>query len=163
MQYFHIISWVSMLGGVFGAPSAELKQFGMPNSKAVMQRDDVGIPLCHVQNFPSAPIKVLKEEAYSELYGNGTVEVIVSIGFCRQVWCNHGAAVWVCNDNDLGYFEGSIIRIADLMNTCIDPCHDADNDDMGQCQLFVSDSSNPSWNIIVKGDNNCFLGEVPRG
>ncbi|KAI0160134.1 hypothetical protein GGR57DRAFT_456477 [Xylariaceae sp. FL1272] len=153
MRYFHAISWASMLGGVVGAPSIERKDVGFSNVDALFRRDE---PLCHVQGFTSAPTDALP---YIDtwLQDNVLAGLTVSAGTCRQLWCERGAALWICNDGS-SWQSINTWEVKGYLYTCMDPCHDADNAEMGQCQLFVGD-----WNMIIRGaDHGCFLGEIPN-
>ncbi|KAI1258480.1 hypothetical protein F5Y18DRAFT_434249 [Xylariaceae sp. FL1019] len=131
---------------------------GIPQLRHIEARQSYRT-LCNVQNWPSAPIDILKTQAYHDLYAGAAEPLIVSIGMCLQQWCGGGAALWVCNDGPY-FVQANKMVIADMMNNCIDACPDPKNSSISQCQIFPEDTSN-NYNIIVRGDNDCFWGERP--
>ncbi|KAI0155340.1 hypothetical protein GGR57DRAFT_501930 [Xylariaceae sp. FL1272] len=113
----------------------------------------------NLDKWPPAPIKPLLNDsdtsAYSVIHGWQN-EVIISAQQCRQVWCGKGASVVVCND-DLGFIQLWCDDIAEAMKYLVDYCPMPDNSSMAQGQLITT---NP-WNLIVRGDTDCFWGETP--
>ncbi|KAK7757471.1 hypothetical protein SLS62_000486 [Diatrype stigma] len=107
--------------------------------------------LCHVQGLPSGDktaLEAAKEWLHQLNYG-----ITADAQTCRRIWCDQGAALWLCNDN-LVWKEENSVDLEGLVNLILEEesCKDSDNPNKVQGQTFALDYN---YNVLFAGKEEC--------
>lgn len=106
-----------------------------------------------MQGLPSGDTSAL--EAAKEWLDQLHFGITASAQTCQRIWCDKGAALWLCNDN-LSWKEENSVDLAGLANLILEKesCRDSDNPNKVQGQAFAMQYN---YNVLFAGKEECPL------